>query len=66
MAERLVRTLRSELLDHVIILNERHLSTDLSEFAGYYSHVRPHPAWPFSLPSPARPHPSEVLSLVRC
>ncbi len=56
VAERLVRTLRSELLDHVIILNERHLSAVLSEFAGYYNHDRPHRSLALQPPFP-RPDP---------
>jgi len=42
VAERLVRTLRQEVLDHVIVLNEWHLHALLSEFAVYYNHERPH------------------------
>lgn len=56
VAERLVRTLRSELLDHVIILNERHLSAVLSEFSGYYNHDRPHRSLALQPPFP-RPDP---------
>ena len=35
IAERVVRTLRSECLDHVLILNERHLRTVLREYVTY-------------------------------
>lgn len=35
VAVRFVATVRRELLDHVIILNERHLRTLLSEFVAY-------------------------------
>jgi len=37
VAERVVRTIRQECLDHVIVLNERHLLTLLTEFLGYYN-----------------------------
>jgi len=37
VAERVVRTLRQECLDHVIVLNERHLVALLTEFVRYYN-----------------------------
>ena len=42
VAERFVRTLRQECLDHVIVVNERHLLEVLSEFTDYYNSHRPH------------------------
>ena len=42
MAERVVRTLRNECLDHVLILNERHLRAVLREYVAYYNTERPH------------------------
>ncbi len=41
-AERWVRTARQECLDHIIILNERHLRWALGEFIRYYNQRRPH------------------------
>ncbi len=42
VAERVVRTLRNDCLDHVLILNERHLRSVLAEYAAYYNWDRPH------------------------
>jgi transposase InsO family protein len=42
IAERAVRTFRPECLDHVIVVNERHLHVLLTEFVHYYNHERPH------------------------
>jgi len=42
IGERIVRTIRSECLDHIIVMNERNLEAVLSEFADYYNRDRPH------------------------
>ncbi len=41
IAERVVRTFRQECLDHVIVLNDRHLRRLLREFVPYYNAARP-------------------------
>jgi putative transposase len=53
IAERLVGTIRRECLDHVIVLNERHLRTVLAEFALYYNHHRPHRTLSLRSPVPS-------------
>ena len=55
VAERVVRTFRQKCLDHVIVLNERHLLALLSEFVRYYNHDRPHRTLELVPPVPNRP-----------
>jgi putative transposase len=42
VAERWVQSCRSDLLDHVIVLNERHLKRLLNEYVRYYHEDRTH------------------------
>lgn len=42
MAERWVGSCRRDLLDHVIVLNERHLKRLLKEYVAYYHDDRTH------------------------
>ncbi len=41
-AERFVRTVREEILDRVLVINEAHLRRVLIEFLDYYNRRRPH------------------------
>jgi putative transposase len=42
ICERIVGTLRREVLDQMLILNERHLSKIITEYAEHYNDHRPH------------------------
>jgi transposase InsO family protein len=55
VAERVIRTVRQECLDHVLILNERHLESVLSEFVRYYNIDRPHRSLGLVPPRPGSP-----------
>ena len=53
VAERVIRTLRNECLDHLIIVNEQHLRMVLAEFVEYYNRERPHRSLLLETPRPA-------------
>ena len=52
VAVTLIGTLRRECLDHMIIFNERHLKTVLTEFISYYNRDRPHRSLSLGTPPP--------------
>jgi len=55
--ERFIGTLRRELLDHVIVLNQAHLERLLKEFIQDYYHIaRPHQGLSGDTPVPQAPH----------
>ena len=51
--ERFIGTLRRECVDHLIVLDEQHLRSVLTEFVGYYNLKRPHR--PLRLETPVPP-----------
>jgi hypothetical protein len=55
VAERFVRTVRSECLDRLLILNTQHLERVLDVFVEHYNGHRPHRALALTPPRPARP-----------
>jgi transposase InsO family protein len=54
VAERFVRTVRSECLDWLLILNEQHLEDVLAVFIEHYDGHRPHRALGLKPPHPTR------------
>ena len=66
IAERFVATVRRELLDHVIVLNERHLQHLLSEFVAYYQVDRTHLALGKDSPvgRPVEPQPGATATVI--
>jgi putative transposase len=55
VAERFVRTVRSECLDWLLILNQPHLERVLAAFVDHYEVHRPHRALGLTPPRPGRP-----------
>ncbi len=61
VAERVIGTLRRECLDHLVVLNERHLRSVLREFTRYDNRARPHRTLRLETPLPmARPSTGPV------
>jgi putative transposase len=65
IAERWVRTVRNECLDHLLIIGRRHLERVLDAYVGHYNAERPHRSLALAAPArePPRPHGSPVSSL---
>ena len=64
-AQRWVRTVRGECLEHLLILGRRHLERVLREFAGRYNSERPHRGLRLARPSPSTPSSSLRTGAVR-
>jgi len=58
VAERVVRSIRAECLDHLLILNQGHLTFVLKQYLAYYNHRRPHQGLGQALPVPLAPVPT--------
>jgi putative transposase len=60
-AERWVRSVRAECLDHLLIAGESHLRRTLTEYVAFYNEARPHQGLeqrcPVALPPPVRDGP---------
>jgi transposase InsO family protein len=53
-AERFVRTVRSECLDHLLVVNEAHLERILRSYGRHYNEHRPHQGIAQEVPAPER------------
>jgi len=60
-AERWVRTVREECLDHILILSTKHLNHVLAEFSNYYNSYRPHQGIEQRTPIPHQLPPSGAI-----
>jgi putative transposase len=58
IAERFVGTVRRELLDRLLIINQRHATAGLREFACHYNDHRPHRTLGQAAPARPLPHPA--------
>jgi hypothetical protein len=63
-AERVIGTIRRELLDHVIVLNEQHLRRRLRSYLRYYHGSRTHLALEKDAPEPRAVEPPEQGRIV--
>ncbi len=57
-AERWVRTVREECLDHLLVLNQTHLRQVLKTYIEYYNEARPHQGIGQRIPVSPEPSPS--------
>ncbi len=62
--ERLIGSIRRECLDHVIILNEKHLRRVLREYLAYYAESRTHLGLEKDCPEPRAIEPPETGDIV--
>jgi putative transposase len=65
IAERFVRTIRTECLDWLLILNRRHLERVLRVFVDHYNTQRPHRALAQRSPEPGMPPPTSTVGEIR-
>jgi len=63
IAERFVGTVRRELLDRILIINQRHAATVLREFQRHYNDHRPHRT--LGQAAPLRPLPHHASTDIR-
>lgn len=62
--ERVIGSIRRDLLDHVIVLNERHLTCLLTEYVSYYHRFRTHLSLEMDCPEPRAVDPPEAGAVI--
>jgi len=62
-AERFVRTVRSECLDHLLVVNEAHLERIPRGYARHYNGHRPHQGLGQEIPAPERAVPLQAVPI---
>ena len=63
ICERIIGTLRRELFDRLLMVNEHHLSQVLTEYLRHYNTGRPHRALGQLAPAQADTRPPEPINL---
>jgi putative transposase len=63
ICERLIGTLRRELLDRILIVNERHLRRILTIYLHHFNGGRPHRTLTQLAPAQAETEPPQVINL---
>jgi transposase InsO family protein len=63
ICERMIDTLRRELLDRILIVNERHLRRILTVYLHHFNAARPHRALAQLAPAQAETQPPHVINL---
>ena len=63
ICERIIGTLRREVLDRVLIVNEHHLRRVLTEYLLHHNDARPHRSLGQLTPAQADTHPPEPVNL---
>jgi putative transposase len=58
VAERVIRSIRAECLDHLLIFNQAHLRFVLTQYLAYYNHRRPHQGLGQQIPAPMTEPPT--------
>lgn len=66
VAERVIGTLQRECLDHLIVLNERHLRRVLREYVEHYNRMRPHRSLALDSPAGRPPQRRPGAAQLRC